>query len=65
LVEWNGFLSGLELCSHCKRDYRVLLSSDIGVKIHSVGDMLYFLVYLLLFEGDVVLYCESYVIIHS
>lgn len=43
--------SGLEFCPHCRKDFSVLLSSDIGVRLHWVGDFIYFDVDLL-FEQE-------------
>jgi hypothetical protein len=51
LVKWDGLLSGLRICAHCRETMKVRLSSDIGVVIHWVGDVYFF---------DVVLVVEGY-----
>lgn len=64
LAKWSGFLSGLKLCTHCRHDFKVFLTSDVGVAIHWVGDKLVFDVILLCSDGSFfhpyVLYCEVY-----
>lgn len=63
----NGSLrvcSGLEVCLHCREAKTVLLSSDVGVMLHWVGDSFLFDV-VLRFEGckvSYVLYREVYVV---
>lgn len=48
----TGLLSGLMLCSHCRKTMKVRLSSDIGVVIHWVDDGVLFDVFLLLSDGS-------------
>jgi hypothetical protein len=58
--------SDVKVCSHCQIDYKVRLSSDIGVRLHWVGKFLYFEVVLLVFtfipecNTTCVLYREVY-----
>jgi hypothetical protein len=62
MVEWDGVLSGLHFCSHCRKTMMVRLGFDVGVIIHWVDDVLLFDV-VLLFEGvgnSYVLYRETY-----
>lgn len=64
LVEWDGFLSGLDFCTHCRDIFKVRLSFDIGVVIRRVDDNLIFEVVLLFSVGSFVyphvLYGELY-----
>jgi hypothetical protein len=61
--------SGLRFCPHCRQEFKVRLSSDIGVRLHWVGEQVCFDVDFLLFElfpecsGMLVLYREVYSIV--
>jgi hypothetical protein len=49
----------VEVCSHCQRSFRVMVSDDVGFYFHWVGD--YFLIdVVLFFEG-----CRSVHVLHS
>lgn len=63
LVERDGLLSDLKVCSHHRHNYRVLLSSDIGVVIQWIDDKMYFFIVLRLPESkkkNFILYNEFY-----
>jgi hypothetical protein len=58
--------SDLRVCPHCRRDFKVRVSDDIGFHAHWVGN--YFLIDVVLFVPEVsgvfltVLYREVYVL---
>jgi hypothetical protein len=56
-------LSGVKFCPHCRRNFSVCLSNDIGVRLVWVGDELVFNVALLdpeFLSGGFILYQEVY-----
>lgn len=62
MSERGGVLCGLRFCSHCRDIFKVILSPNVGVVIHWVGEHMFFDV-VLCFEGcgaSYVLYREVY-----